>query len=160
MVSASHGASTHSPDCDCLRCRGFQNGNAIAVKHGAYSTVYLGKRAAQLAAEIRDTAPVYEDADEPVVRLLALTLARVEAAAKAIDRIDELALGGSPLAPYQSGMYDRLRQDLRGWVSTAVKLAAELGLTPLARGRLGVSVAQIRTEQTRQDLIAKYGGKR
>jgi hypothetical protein len=120
--------------------------------------VHLGERAAQLAAEVRDVAPVYEECDEPVVRLLALTLARVEAAARAIDRLDELADGSSPLAPYQSDVYESLRRDLRGWVGTSARLAGELGLTPLARGRLGVSVAQIRTEQTRQELLAKYGG--
>jgi hypothetical protein len=159
-MTASYGTSKHDDACTCAHCEGFQPGNTISLKHGAYSTVHLGKRAAQLAAEIRDTAPVYEDADEPAVRLLALTLARVEAAAKAIDRMDELADGGSPLAAYQSQLYDSLRRDLRGWIGTSMRLAAELGLTPLSRGRLGVSVAQIRTEQSRQQLLAKYGGNR
>ncbi len=157
MANASHGTSAHLDGCTCARCVGFEPGNALALRHGAYSTVYLGKRAAQLAAEVRDTAPVYEECDEPTVRLLALTLARVEAATRASDRLDELADGGSPLAPYQSEMYGRLRQDLRGWIGTAIRLAAELGLTPLARGRLDVSVAQIQTERTRRDLLERYG---
>jgi len=159
-VSSSHGTSAHTEPCQCARCRGFEHGNTISLRHGAYSTVHLGKRAAQLAAEIRDTAPICEPCDEPVVRLLALTLARVEAAAKAIDRLDELADGGSPLAAYQSQLNESLRRDLRGWIGTSMRLASELGLTPLARGRLGVSVAQIRTEQTRQQLLSKYGGRR
>ena len=156
---SSRGASTHGENCSCVRCRGFKPGNSLGLRHGAYSTLHLGKRAAQLAADIRDTAPVYEEADEHVVRLLALTLARVESAAKALDRLDELADGSSPLGPYSSEVGGRLREDLRHWIGTATKLAAELGLTPLSRGRLGVSVAQIRTEQTRQELLAKYGGR-
>ena len=155
----SYGTSKHDEDCACNRCQGWQSGNAVSLRHGAYGTVHLGDRAAQLAAEIRDIAPVYEDCDDYVVRLLALTLARVEAATRAIDRMDELADGGSPLAAYQSALYESLRRDLRGWVGTSAKLASELGLTPLARGRLGVSVAQIRTEETRQALLAKYGGR-
>jgi len=30
-------------------------------------------------------------------------------------------------------------------------------MTPLARGRLDVSVAQIQTERTRRDLLERYG---
>jgi hypothetical protein len=42
---------------------------AFSLIHGAYSTVHLGKRAAQLAAETRDTMPVYEYCDEHAVWL-------------------------------------------------------------------------------------------
>jgi hypothetical protein len=153
----SHGPSQHGADCKCVRCTGWPKGNTLSLRHGAYSTLHLGKRAAQLAAEVRDTCPVYEDCDEPVVRLLALTLARVEAATKALDRIDQLANGADGIAVYQSELHARLRQDLRGWIHTSVKLAAELGLTPQARGRLGVSVAQIQTERTRRELLERYG---
>jgi hypothetical protein len=154
----SHGPSAHTEGCDCVRCTGFPTGNTFSQRHGAYSTLHLGKRAAQLAAEVRDTAPVYEDCDEPTVRLLALTLARVEAATKALDKIDQLATSGTDgIAVYQSELHARLRQDLRGWIHTSVKLAAELGLTPQARGRLGVSVAQIQTERTRRELLERYG---
>jgi hypothetical protein len=137
-----------------------QPGNTLSMRHGSYSTVWLSKRAAQVAAEVRDVMPVYEPADEPVVRLLALALARVEAAAKAIDRLDSETAGreiGAYMLP-EPGM--RLRQDLRGWMHTAAKLAAELGLTPVSRGRLGVSVAMIQSERARQELLAKYGGER
>jgi hypothetical protein len=153
----SYGPSAHTEDCNCVRCTGFPQGNSLSLRHGAYSSLHLGKRAAQLAAEIRDVAPVYEDADEPVVRLLALTLSRVEAATKALDRIDEIANSGDKLGVFQSELYARLRQDLRGWIHTSVKLAAELGLTPQARGRLGVSVAQIQAARTRHDLLERYG---
>jgi hypothetical protein len=153
----SHGVSAHTADCDCVRCTGFPKGNTLSVRHGGYSTLWLNKRAAQLCAEIRDTAPVYEDCDEPVVRLLGLTLARVEATTKALDRIDQLAQESDGLAAFQAELHARLRQDLRGWIHTSVKIAAELGLTPQARGRLGVSVAQIQTERTRRELLERYG---
>ena len=97
-MSTSYGLSKHNENCACDRCTGWLPANTASLRHGAYSTVHLGKRAAQLAAEIRDTAPVYEEADEPVVRLLGMSLARVEAASRAIDRMDELAGDGSPLA--------------------------------------------------------------
>jgi hypothetical protein len=125
----SHRWSKHGENCECAKCLPFPKGNTLSLRHGAYSTVYLSKRAAQLAAEIRDVAPVYEECDEPVVRLLATTLARVEAATKALDKIDELAQGGDrdSLAVFASELHTRLRQDLRGWVHTSTRLAVELG---------------------------------
>jgi hypothetical protein len=34
---ASYGSSRHVPGCSCLRCRGFQPGNEVALSHGATS---------------------------------------------------------------------------------------------------------------------------
>ncbi len=121
----------------------FQAGNILAKRHGAYSTVELRGRAADLAGEIRDHLPIYSPADEPVVRLLAIVLARVERASFALDEVDE-HLATQPLGAYLAEgaeRLDRLRKDLRNWIATAAKLSDSLGMTPSSRARLGLDVA-------------------
>ena len=96
---------------------------AHSTKHGAYaSSIRLSPRTEELAAELREVAPLYSPADEVVIRLLALVLARIELAAAAIDRVDE-ASAGRELGAYAGtdaalGL-ERLRSDLRRWVDTA-----------------------------------------
>src|SRR5262245_28351281 len=58
----------------------FAEGNAAAVRHGAHSTLLLAPRAEELADELRSVVPAVSDADEPMIRLLALILARIEVA--------------------------------------------------------------------------------
>jgi hypothetical protein len=150
----------HGPDCGCHRCQGAQPGNQLARRHGAYSTFGTSKRGAQLAAEIRDVMPVYDESDEVHVRLLGTTLARCEAASVALDKLDEALaqMNGADLVKGLDSL-QRLRSDLRSWIRLAARLADGLGLSPLARGRLGVSVAQIGTEQARRALLERYTGR-
>jgi hypothetical protein len=120
----------------------FERRNSAATKHGAYSTLRVGPRAAELADEIREAMPLRSPADEATLRLLALALARVEAASAALDRVDQNS--ASELSPYMiesAPQLGRLREDLRSWLSTAAKLAASLGLTPVSRAKLGLNVA-------------------
>jgi hypothetical protein len=137
-------AATHDDSCACVRCRGFAPANQHATRHGAYSTIQLSVRAAELRDELVEVMPVYSPADEPTVRLLALALARCEAATAALDAADAMT-EGKPLAPYlieNAGALARLREDLRSWLSTSAKLANALGLSPLSRSRLGLNVAR------------------
>jgi hypothetical protein len=130
-----------------------------ALRHGAYSTLACGPRAAELASEIRQALPLYAPADEPSVRLLALALARVERASAALDEVDE-RLGSRRLAAYLAEgeeRLDRLRRDLRAWIGTATKLMSELGMTPSSRARLGldVALAQRASDQALDQLAAE-----
>jgi hypothetical protein len=143
--------TTHGSACGCVRCAGFQPGHELSLRHGAYSTIRLSARAAELRDELVAVMPIYSPADEPTVRLLALALARCEAATAALDEADEMT-EGKPLAPYlieNAGALARLREDLRSWLSTSAKLANSLGLSPLSRSRLGLNVA--RTESSVND---------
>ena len=64
-----------------------------------------------MADAIRPTLPLYSLADEAVLRLLALTLARVERPSAALDELDEKA--STDLGPYTIDLAVRL-QRLRG----------------------------------------------
>lgn len=137
-ASAAGGTATpHGPECPCIRCTGFQEGNQFAfvegnevsLTHGAYATVKLAPRAAELADWIRDAAPLYSDADEPAVLLCAMALARTEAA--------EQALEGASVVEKLS-----LSADARRWQVQALRVLDALGMTPTSRGRLGLDLAQ------------------
>jgi hypothetical protein len=106
----------------------FEPGNALGVRHGAYAIVRLGDRTAELADQLRQLVPAYMPADDVAVQLLALALARAEAAATALE-------GAKP------GDLARLEQDLRGWVTKATSLADKLGMTPTSRSRLRLDLA-------------------
>jgi hypothetical protein len=151
------GTSKHVPGvCECVRCRGIPSGewekrnraepgNELRLSHGAYrgDAVLAGdERTLALVEEIRGSAPVVTAADEVQIRLLAVTLRRVEAAVAAVERVD--ALSRDPAAPYvvdDALALARLREDLRAWINTARKLASDLGMTPASRARLGLDIA-------------------
>jgi hypothetical protein len=38
----SYGPSSHTENCECVRCTGFPPGNRLSIRHGAYSTLHLG----------------------------------------------------------------------------------------------------------------------
>jgi hypothetical protein len=107
-------------------------GNERALTHGAYSAPRLGKRTGEIVDELRPLLPVADECDEPALRLLALSLARLERAAEAL----ELKTKPSELA--------RLEQDARGWVNSSVRLADALGMTPTSRARLGLTLVRAR----------------
>jgi len=153
-VNGSHGlskwgASKHGPARGYARPP-FERGNEIATKHGSYALVGLAPRAEELAAGLREVVPVASMADETAIALLALTLARVERATAALDRLDEIGdESGSALSAYTSSeaqKFDRLREDLRGWLRLARTLCSDLGLTPVSRAKLGLDIARAESE--------------
>jgi hypothetical protein len=105
-----------------------ESGNARSVTHGAYAVLQLGDRVAEIADELTPLVPGYRPADQVAVRLLALSVARIERAVAALDEADV-------------GQLARLEADMRGWVNTARRLVVDLALTPTARARLGIDVA-------------------
>jgi hypothetical protein len=146
----------HGEGCSCARCTGFAAGHDLSLRHGAYSSsLRLSVRADELAGELRSVVPGYSPADEPAVRLLAIVLTRIEKATAALDRLDEAA--AEELTLYvgdQAQSLQRLREDCRGWVNTARRLANDLGLTPTSRARLGLDVA--RTGDALERYLAEH----
>lgn len=123
-------ALAHGPECACTRCTGFQAGHELSVRHGAYAVVQLGPRVAELSAELAELVPGYSGSDAVAVRLLALSLVRLERAEAA-------------LADAEPGDLARLRVDSLGWANSARRLLNDLGMTPTARARLGVDLGRI-----------------
>lgn len=120
----------------------FEPGNEVAVKHGAYATVKLGPRVDELADAIRDDVPTYRPADEIMLQLLALCLARLEAAREAVD---------SATSPAD---VERLLRDMRAWVGKCRQILNDLGMSPASRARLGVDVTMARRLATLTELAA------
>jgi len=140
----------------------FENGNQVARKHGGYSLLGMGDRATEIADDIRPTLPAYAAADEPVLLLLATTLARIERANEAIEIVD--ANSTSALSEYLAGdektlapNLAALRSDLRGWINTARRLANDLGLTPTSRAKLGLDI--VAAQRIGSGLVERYGGR-
>jgi hypothetical protein len=122
----TEGRQRHGPDCGCTRCRGFEKGNAVATKHGAYAVVQLGPRVDELTDLIRPHVPGYVPGDEVGLRLLCLSIARLERSATALETVAD---------PDASA---RLRQDERGWANTVRRYLNDFRLTPASRERAGV----------------------
>lgn len=142
MTVERNGAAQHGSDCRCTRCAGFEPGHELSLSHGAYSKLKLTKRAGELVDELRDLVTRYRPSDEPLVRLLAMTWARLEAAMDALEGADD------------PGKLQRLEHDLRLWVNTARRLLADLGMSPTARARMGLDVAQTARALNITDLAA------
>lgn len=137
----------HGPECACTRCRGFQPGHELSIRHGAYAVVRLGERTAELAAQLQELVPAYWPADSVAVQLLALTLARAEAAVAALESA-------------KPGEHARLESDLRGWVNRSAQLVNALGMTPTSRSRLRLDLAlgSKTMNQLDEHLERHYGG--
>ena len=52
-------------------------GHELTVRHGAYSQLRLTQRAGEVVDEFRELVSRYRASEEPMVRLLAVTWARV-----------------------------------------------------------------------------------
>jgi hypothetical protein len=119
--------------------RRFEPGHELSTRHGAYSQLKLGPRVDELVELIRPDVPMLRPADELTVRLLAVTLARLERALGALEEAEP-------------GSMEKLESDARGWVNRAAQLADKLGLNPTSRARLGVDVATARRTVTLTEL--------
>ena len=124
------------------RWKEFGTANTAALRHGAYAVVQLAPRAAELAEDARARMPLYSPADEGAVQHYAMLRARLERASQALDAADETS-ATDPLSDSSERVdrLARLRDDARSWHRLVLAYERELGLTPLARSRLGVNVA-------------------
>jgi hypothetical protein len=167
----SHGTSTHVPGvCKCKRCVGlngaddgvrFERGNELAMRHGALvgaQRLANDPATVALADGIRASMPTYVASDEVTIELLAITMRRVERATAAVDVADGM-IGERPLAAYnfKGPELKALRDDLRGWIRLCANLADSLGMSPLARSRLGLNVAMTR-RALGAELVERYTG--
>lgn len=120
-------------------------GNHRALKHGSYARLRLAPRAQELADELRPLVPLYTPAHEPALQLLAMTLARCEAASVALAAADEAVAAGDAtgLSAYgkKAQALERLRDDARGWIRQSVKLLETLGMTPSSAAKMGLQLA-------------------
>jgi hypothetical protein len=139
----------------------FERGNSAAVKHGAYAVVQLAPRAAEFAEDVRARMPLYSPADEGAVQHYAMLRARLERASQALEAADE-ASAGDPQSSYLEGSSERidrlarLRDDARRWHRLVLAYERELGLTPLARSRLGLNIAAAGRAALDEYLESRY----
>lgn len=136
--------SSHGPDCPCPRCTGFTEGNDLAVRHGAYSSLALQPRAEEHAAALReDMGDLYDPRFEGVISTTAGAGVQYERALAALETATSSDLRW-------------LREDARAWARLYLHGLAELGLTPTSAARLGLTLVQTGDELQRY-LAAKYG---
>jgi len=113
-------------------------GNSRPLRHGADSVVALAARTDEVYAELAKRVPVREAgtvpaADETVLRMLALNLARIESVTAWIEEHGELDSKGRPHPAAER--LDRL-------TNRTLVLLRDLGMTPRSRAALGVDLAR------------------
>jgi hypothetical protein len=125
----------HDETCACIRCIGFEPGNGIAARHGAYARLQLSEKAGETADVLRELVPVYQESDEPLLQAFGYVLEQLRASAGALERAE--------------GRKEQLRlsQDARGWTLAALRYAEHFAMTPRARTALGLDL--VRGEATR-----------
>lgn len=105
----------------------FQEGNEVCVTHGAYvAPERLGERVHEIAAAVRPFVPGYSPVHEVLVTGYAVALVRVERASAALAAVEDVA----------SDRHQKLEKNLRLWLSTVIRFAAELGLSPASAARI------------------------
>jgi len=130
------------------RCVGFEKENTFGMRHGANrsdAVLAADPRTVEIVEQLERDAPVCTAADRMVLRLLGITLRRIELANAAIELADAEAT--RPLSAYLVDVAPALaslRADLRAWINLARKLASDLGMTPASRLRMGLDVALTR----------------
>ena len=105
-----------------------------ALRHGAYSSIRLGPRAAEIADELRAIVPARGAADEPTIALAALALAQVEAASLYVAERGIVDGRGRP---------QPILRHLGTMMNTASRLLAALGCSPTSRAALGVDLVRV-----------------
>lgn len=138
----------------------FKPGNELRKTHGAYA-MQISEPVEEKVAAIRTMCPAYSISDEYTIRLLAITLTRIERGQMALDEVDALAdrNGSGALSAYLGAgvKLDTLRSDVRSWVNSAGKLLDALGLSTTSRAKLhlDVALAQRAADQALDHLTAE-----
>jgi hypothetical protein len=118
----------------------FQEGNTIAVRHGAWSDRLASQRAQGVLAELVERYPWIEDADVVVLDVLVKAKARYDALdeyAAAVIEGDREAYPrkGSPLTGPEA-VPDKVLTALARLENTIIQAAGKLGLTATDRAQL------------------------
>ncbi len=144
-MAESQGPSKHGPDCTCDKCVGFQPGNAVARKHGAYAVLDLEPRAGEIAARLWELLPdsIRVPAYGPGLETISMIGAQFEKAMAALLTADD------------ASELRRLEQDARGWARLWLSGLAMFGLTPRAGAELGLDLARTRGEAAAAYLAEK-----
>lgn len=111
----------------------FESGNTLQLRHGAYSPEGRRELKNARAEELRALVPAYSPSDEPMIRLVAGVLARIELA---WDWLDEHGIFRG-----ETGELQPVLKALSTWENTAGRLLDRLGCDPSARGALGLDLA-------------------
>jgi hypothetical protein len=133
----------------CVRCKQFVAGNRFAVVHGAASGAFVASEAEDALHEI-DQALTDGPGSEARFRLAreqtAHALARVRRLRRHLERVDAIDRKGRvrPIV----GVLDRAE-------TTLARLLAELGMTPLAAGRLGLDLSRVRSITMAERIAAE-----
>ena len=128
----------------------FRVGNVVRETHGAYlAPEKLGERVHEIAAAIRPFVPVYSPAFEPLIMGYALALTRVERAAVALDEAEQ--------GDFER--HDSLARHTRSWLTSALRYADALGLSPSSAARIARD-AGLATQAVaaHAELLEKYRG--
>ncbi len=138
MAPSKHPAKRSKQLANLRKPKPAPPGNKRAVKHGARATPEP-KRQAAIERQLRDALPVRgSDGEAPAhdhiaVRLLAITLCRLETCARYVSEHGMFDRSGRvrPATDYEQKLIER-----------AANLADRLGLTPKSRVALGLTLAQ------------------
>ena len=133
----------------------FGVGNEARLTHGSYQPPSrMGQRPFEIAAAVRPHLPAYSPAFEPLVIGYAVALTRAERAAIALAAVDERLDRGEAV-----DTHERLQKDLRQWLTTVLRFASELGLSPSSAARIARDVGiGAQAMAAHADLLAKYRG--
>lgn len=105
----------------------FEPGNTAALTHGAYATLQLRPRAAEIVERLRDAmGDALEPKHAPAIEVASLAAARVERALGHLLELDE---------PDIEENFARLDDRARGWLRLYVETLDRLNLVP----KVGVS---------------------
>jgi len=120
-----------------------------ALSHGCYSVLRLRGRAEKIREEVEPLLPLASPSDGPMLDVFCFLLAQVERASMILGHAQleegEAIADGRPVPKQLRSDLSRLAADARGWANSAVRLADQLGLTPISRARLGLDVVRTRT---------------
>jgi hypothetical protein len=108
------------------------------VKHGVFSKLRIGQRAEELAADYRERldarlGPATCELDEPMIQLLAVAMAQVEAASTHLLEHGLVTVDGGP---------SPLLKHIGTMLNTAARIADRLGMDPPARAALKLDIAR------------------
>jgi hypothetical protein len=104
-------------------------GNARAGTHLAYSERHLAPRGDALLVELRQVVPDRREADEPMLRQLAMVLARIERVYEYLDEHGVFKAG-------TKGVPQPILTELARWENLALRLSNSFGMTPSSRVEL------------------------